>query len=119
MGKRHALHFLNRIPRATLVCAFSPDPTEITWAKEHLEPEDVTLYSNYEEMLEHGGLEAVVIVTVTRVHAEMSVKAVERGLHVLCEKPLSTDVELVSFSEFKFQFKFNQLNNQLQGYVRI
>lgn len=119
MGKRHALHFLNRIPRASLVCAFSPDPNEIAWAKEHLEPEDVTLYDDYEEMLEHGGLEAVIIVTVTRVHAEMSVKAVERGLHVLCEKPLSTDVELVSFSEFKFRSKFKFDFNQLQGYVRI
>ncbi|KAE9990488.1 hypothetical protein Vi05172_g7885 [Venturia inaequalis] len=94
MGKRHALHFLNRIPRATLVCAFSPDAAEIAWAREHLEPEDVTLYGDYGEMLGHAGLEAVVIVTVTRVHAEMSVGAVERGLHVLCEKPLSTDVEM-------------------------
>lgn len=98
MGKRHALHFLNRIPRATLVCAFSPDAAEIAWAREHLEPEDVTLYGDYGEMLGHAGLEAVVIVTVTRVHAEMSVGAVERGLHVLCEKPLSTDVEMVGFA---------------------
>lgn len=96
MGKRHALHFLNRIPRATLVCVFSPDPVELTWAKENLEPEDVILYDDYEKMLGHAGLEAVIIVTVTRVHAEMSVVAIERGLHVLCEKPLSTDVALVS-----------------------
>ncbi|QDS74073.1 hypothetical protein FKW77_009466 [Venturia effusa] len=94
MGKRHALHFLNRVPRATLVCAFSPDPTEIAWAQEHLEPDGVALYSGYEDMLGHAGLEAVIVVTVTRVHAEMSVMALERGLHVLCEKPLSTDVEL-------------------------
>lgn len=95
MGKRHALHFLNRNPRATLVCAFSPDPEEIAWAKESLEPDDVVLYTSYEDMLEHEGLEAVVIVTVTKVHAEMSVRAVERGLHVLCEKPLSTDIKAV------------------------
>jgi myo-inositol 2-dehydrogenase / D-chiro-inositol 1-dehydrogenase len=98
MGKRHALHFLDRIPRASLVAAFSPDPDEIAWGKENLEPADVVLYTNYEEMLKHEGLQAVVIVTVTAVHAEMAVKAIEGGLHVLCEKPLSTSVEAVSFS---------------------
>lgn len=59
-------------------------------------------------MLEHEGLEAVVIVTVTKVHAEMSVRAVERGLHVLCEKPLSTDIKAVCqfpHRHFTYQFK--------------
>lgn len=54
-----------------------------------------SIYSSYEEMLEHEGLGAVIVVTVTKVHAEMSEKALEKGLHVLCEKPLSTNVELV------------------------
>jgi myo-inositol 2-dehydrogenase / D-chiro-inositol 1-dehydrogenase len=35
MGKRHALNFLNRTPRAELVAAFSPDPAELQWAKQH------------------------------------------------------------------------------------
>ena len=47
-------------------------------------------------MLRHEGLEAVLIATVTTVHAEMAIKAIDRGLHVLCEKPLSTSVEVVS-----------------------
>ncbi|KAI9839534.1 MAG: hypothetical protein M1819_002160 [Sarea resinae] len=94
MGTRHALHFLNRTPRATLVAAFSPDPAELAWAKHHLEPFGVTLYADYDEMLKHGGLEAVVISTVTTVHAEQAVKAINKDLHVLCEKPLSTSVEV-------------------------
>ncbi|KAF2190876.1 NAD(P)-binding protein [Zopfia rhizophila CBS 207.26] len=94
MGARHANHFLHRTPRAELVAAFSPDPKEIAWAKEHLEPWGVTLYKNYEEMLKHEGLEAVSIATVTTVHAEETIKAIEAGLHVLCEKPLSTKLEI-------------------------
>jgi hypothetical protein len=43
MGRRHALNFLNRTPRAELVAAFSPDLAELLWAKEHLEPYGVTL----------------------------------------------------------------------------
>lgn len=46
-------------------------------------------------MLRHPGLEAVVIATVTTVHAEQAIKAIQAGKHVLCEKPLSTSVEIV------------------------
>ncbi|OCK80092.1 NAD(P)-binding protein [Lepidopterella palustris CBS 459.81] len=94
MGARHALHFLNRTPRAQLVAAFTPDEKEIAWAKKHLEPWGVTLYMDYDEMLQHEGLEAVVVATVTTVHAEQAIKAIKADKHVLCEKPLSTSVEI-------------------------
>jgi myo-inositol 2-dehydrogenase/D-chiro-inositol 1-dehydrogenase len=96
MGKRHALNFLNRAPRSQLVAAFSPDPEEIQWAKVHLEPYGVTLYTDYDEMIQQPGLQAVVIGTATSVHAEEAIKAMEKNLHVLCEKPLSTSIAIVS-----------------------
>ena len=96
MGARHALNFLHRTPRCELVAAFSPEPSELAWARTQLEPHGVTLYSNYDEMLKHPGLEAVVVATATIVHAEESIKAMEKNLHVLCEKPLGTTVEVVS-----------------------
>lgn len=95
MGKRHALHFLNRTPRAELVAAFTPDPDEMKWAQQSLVPFGVTLYDDYDKMLEHEGLEAVVVATVTAVHAEQSIKAMDKNLHVLCEKPLSTELDIV------------------------
>src|SRR5690349_11522744 len=95
MGKRHAINFLNRTPRAELVAAFSPDPTELAWAKQNLEPYGVALYDDYDKMIQHPGLQAVVIGTATSVHAEESLKAMEKNLHVLCEKPLSTSIEIV------------------------
>jgi myo-inositol 2-dehydrogenase/D-chiro-inositol 1-dehydrogenase len=98
MGKRHALHFLERTPRAQLVAASTPDDAEITWAKQHLEPFGVRLYKDYDEMLRHEGLQAVVIASVTTVHAEQAIKAIDANLHVLCEKPLSTSVEVVSYA---------------------
>lgn len=107
MGKRHALHFLNRTPRAELVAASTPDEEEIQWAKTHLEPFGVRLYRDYEEMLKQEGLQAVVIASVTTVHAEQAIKAIEANLHVLCEKPLSTSVEIVSFAQISF---FDQLH---------
>lgn len=96
MGKGHALHFLNRTPRAELVAVSTPNDAEIAWAKEHLEPFDVTIYKSYEKMLDHDGLQAVVIASITSVHADQAIKAIEKEKHVLCEKPLSTNVRIVS-----------------------
>ncbi|KAI9665704.1 MAG: hypothetical protein M1821_003638 [Bathelium mastoideum] len=94
MGARHAINVLHRTPRAQLVAVFSPDEKELAWARTHLEPEGVKLYSDYDEMLRHAGVEAVLIATVTTVHAEQAIKAIQADKHVLCEKPLSTSVEV-------------------------
>lgn len=94
MGKRHALHFLQETPRAELVAASTPDDVEIAWAKIHLEPFGVKIYKSYTEMLAQPGLQAVVIASVTSVHAEQAIQAIEADKHVLCEKPLSTSVEV-------------------------
>jgi myo-inositol 2-dehydrogenase / D-chiro-inositol 1-dehydrogenase len=96
MGKLHALNFLEKVPRAQLVAASTPDEGELQWAMQHLEPLGVTIYKDYDEMLRHEGLEAVVIASVTTVHAEQSIKAIAANKHVLCEKPLSTSTETVS-----------------------
>lgn len=101
MGKRHAIHFLNRTPRAELVAASTPDDEEIQWAKQHLEPFGTRIYKDYDEMLRQEGLEAVVIASVTTVHAEQAIKAIAADKHVLCEKPLSTSVDIVSFTPLK------------------
>ena len=95
MGKRHADHFLHKVPRSTLVAVSTPSGEELAWAKKHLEPFGVSLYKEYDDMLKHPGLQAVVIASVTTVHAEQTIKALELDKHVLCEKPLSTEVEIV------------------------
>ena len=47
------------------------------------------MYTDYRELLAHHGLDAVSIVAPPHLHAEMTAAALERGLHVLCEKPLA------------------------------
>lgn len=46
-------------------------------------------YGDYAKMLEAAPLDAVVIATPSRVHVEMVRAALERGLHVFCEKPFT------------------------------
>lgn len=49
-------------------------------------------YNNYDEFLA-SGIDAVIIATPNFTHAEYSVKALGKGIHVLCEKPVAISVE--------------------------
>jgi predicted dehydrogenase len=49
--------------------------------------------ADIDELLGHPGLEAVHVATPVAMHAEVAIAAAERGLHVLCEKPLAADLQ--------------------------
>lgn len=49
------------------------------------------VYKDYDAMLEAEELDGVCIATPNSLHAPMVRAALERGLHVLCEKPLALD----------------------------
>ncbi|KAJ9191992.1 hypothetical protein DTO164E3_8563 [Paecilomyces variotii] len=92
MGSRHANHFYSYTPRAEVVAVTSPVQNELDWAKTNLG--NPRTYLDFDELLEkEKDLQAIVIASATSVHAEQAIKAINKGLHVLCEKPLSTNIE--------------------------
>ena len=48
--------------------------------------------ADLDELLEHPGLEAVHVATPVVTHPDFARAVVERGLHLLCEKPLADDL---------------------------
>ncbi len=50
---------------------------------------DARVYSDYKEMIEKEELDAVDICAPSHLHPEISIYALEHGLHVLCEKPMA------------------------------
>jgi len=50
-------------------------------------------YTDFEALLDHPGLDAVVVATPDHWHATICVAALNKGLHVYCEKPLAHTVE--------------------------
>ena len=51
------------------------------------------LYTDIDDMLEKEELDIVDIALPTYLHAEVSVKALNKGINVLCEKPMALTVE--------------------------
>ncbi len=56
-----------------------------TWAVPHV-------YNDWRAMLGSGEIDAVIIATPNETHYEISMAALDRGLPVLCEKPLGLNV---------------------------
>ncbi|MBL9201073.1 MAG: Gfo/Idh/MocA family oxidoreductase [Opitutaceae bacterium] len=50
-------------------------------------------YVDWRKCLDHKGLDAVVICTADHTHAHCAMWAMNRGLHVYCEKPIGLSVE--------------------------
>ena len=47
------------------------------------------VYTDYADMIENAELDAVVVATPNNTHYPITMKALEHGLHVLCEKPIA------------------------------
>lgn len=53
----------------------------------------VTKYTDINEMLRKEELDILDVIVPTYLHKEIVLKALEKGIHVLCEKPISLEVE--------------------------
>ncbi len=73
----------------TAVCSGRRENAERT-AQEYGIP---AAYDDYREMLEREPLDLVAIVTPPHLHRPMALAALERGLHVLCEKPTALNAQ--------------------------
>lgn len=62
-------------------------------ARAMAEPLGCQSYDSYQAMFEAEELDAVVVCTPPATHREICLYFLERQVHVLCEKPLSTDVQ--------------------------
>lgn len=98
MGKRHVRTLLTRVARSKVVAVCSTEQSELEWARSEYKDWGIKVYDSYANMIEHPGLQAVWVSTSTDVHASQTISAIEKGLNVLCEKPLSTDMAEVRSS---------------------
>ncbi len=86
------LAILQSLPGFQVVALADPTPENLDRAAT-LAPGAKT-YADYRKLLaERHDIDAVVVITPSFLHAEVTVAAFERGLPVLCEKPMATTID--------------------------
>lgn len=83
------------------ICDIRPECMEIYTDKHR--------YTDFDEMLEKEEIDILDICLPTYLHADFAIKAMEKGIHVICEKPISLkeeDVVRVYSTAQKMNVKF-------------
>jgi 1,5-anhydro-D-fructose reductase (1,5-anhydro-D-mannitol-forming) len=78
-------------PKALAAAGEAPKGN-VEGAAEHIDLRDLDVYSDLSELLAAKSVDALSITLPTFLHAEMTVKALEAGVHVLCEKPMALNL---------------------------
>nr|WP_239641894.1 Gfo/Idh/MocA family oxidoreductase [Haloterrigena salina] len=81
------------VPDAELAAIADVSEANLAEAGDELEVPSSNQFLDYETMLDEVDLDAAAIATPNGLHYDQTVAALERDLHVLCEKPLATNLE--------------------------
>jgi predicted dehydrogenase len=90
MGKRHAENLRQRVPGARLIAI--ADVSEERARQVAAEFEVERSYGSLDAMLENKEIEAVLIATPDKFHAQAVVAAARAGKDILCEKPIALNL---------------------------
>lgn len=76
-----------------LAAAGKPQQGNIGGAADHIDLSQVAVFSDLDELLKSGTVDALSITLPTFLHPDATIRALEAGVHVLCEKPMALTVE--------------------------
>jgi len=62
-------------------------------AREMAEKYHCKAYTDYHDLVNDPELDAVIVAATNTTHAEMTIAALKAGKHVMCEKPMATNLE--------------------------
>ncbi len=85
--------FKNAESNSVLTALVSGDPDKLKKMGEKYNVDKLYLYSQFEECLKAGVVDAVYIATPNAYHRNIMETAAKYGVHVLCEKPMAVKTE--------------------------
>jgi predicted dehydrogenase len=75
-----------------LVALVSDDETKLSELGQKYGVQLLYTYANYDELLTIGDIDAIYIGLPNHLHADFTIRALQAGIHVLCEKPMAVTV---------------------------
>jgi len=122
IGKRHAEH-ISKLANLVAVCDINEEK-----AVQISDSYNCKRYINIDKLLEESGnIDVVSVCTPNGLHAEHTIKALKKGNHVLCEKPMalnSSDCKLMiktskEVNKLLFIIKQNRFNPPIAALKKI
>lgn len=87
MGSGHLKNILEgKVPEMEVTAVADRQESRRTWAKENL-PESVVIFEEGKDLIAAGVCDGVLIAVPHYQHPELTIDAMNHGLHVMCEKP--------------------------------
>ena len=115
MGSGHTRDIMDgKCPEIDLVAICDIKPEREDWIKENVEKE-IVFFTDAEKMMDSGLIDAVLVAVPHYDHPKYVIMALEKGLHVMCEKPAGVYTkavremnEVAKKSDKVFAMMFNQ-----------
>jgi len=85
--------FENARENSVLAAFVSGHPAKARKVSKEHRPVPIYRYEEYDSLLDSGAIDAVYLSVPNHLHYEYAKKALERGVHVLCEKPFVLEEE--------------------------
>jgi len=104
MGSAHA-KYMNSVAGAKLTAVADHEQEKIDRTLENLgdEAKGVRSFAEGSELIEKGEVDAVLIATPHYDHPTLAMQAFDRGLHVLCEKPVAVTAKAAAEVNDKYR----------------
>ena len=127
IGTTHLNNFMkeNNVPGAVVVAIADRKPAKIEAVRAKYPDLEVEVFSEGADLIDNAKVDAVIVATPHYQHPELSIRALKRGLHVICEKPagvytkqVKEMIEVAENSKALFTMMFNQRTNCLYRKMR-
>lgn len=115
MGSSHARQIVQgKVPGGVLAAVCDTDPARLAWAAKEF-GDEVQRFDNAQAFFDAKVVDGVIVATPHYDHPPLSIEGLQRGLHVLCEKPVGVYTQaaeelnaVAATSDRKFTMMFNQ-----------
>ncbi len=89
---RHWAQYVKAHPEVNCIALVDPDPAALGLAKGIIGESSCRYFANLDEALAAVKADAALIVSPSAMHADLTLRCLDAGLHVMVEKPLATSV---------------------------
>jgi len=93
IGKVHIATLVQSVPQAEVVAVADVNPGSAQEVAGQFGIKSV--YGNYMDVINHPGVDAIVICSSTDTHAQIIVDSAKAGKHIFCEKPVDLSLEII------------------------